>query len=58
MNATETKVDMAELKEAVRILLAFKPPSKPEQKQQRVQRKPVRPQFAEESEDTHIPTVR
>ena len=38
MSAKETKVDMGQLREAVRKVFAFKPSPKPEQEEQRTQR--------------------
>ena len=53
MSDTETKVDMGQLREAVRKVFAFKPPPKPEQEKQRTQRKDGQPLSVKESETSY-----
>ena len=48
MSAPETKVDMAQLRKAVRKVFAFKPPPKREQEQYDAQRKDSQPLLVKE----------
>ena len=49
MSATESKVDMGQLREAVRKVFAFKPPPKSDQDEQPTQRKDRQPSLVKES---------
>ena len=53
MSDTETKVDMGQLREAVRKVFAFKPPPKPEQEELRTQRKDRQPSSVKESKTSY-----
>ena len=55
MSATESKVDMGQLREAVRKVFAFTPSPKSEQEEQRTQRKDRQPSLVKGSKVPYKP---